>query len=59
FEGANLRNAILTDAKTDGANFDAAIMPDGNRQDDGKPAAGEGAQRGDRNRQAADGTHQE
>ena len=33
FEGANLKNAILTDAQTEGANFDAAIMPDGRRNE--------------------------
>ena len=33
FEGANLKNAILTDAQTEGANFDAAIMPDGKRNE--------------------------
>ena len=29
--GYYLKNAILTDAQTEGANFDAAIMPDGKR----------------------------
>jgi len=31
FEGANLGNAILTDALIEGAKFEAAIMPDGKR----------------------------
>ena len=33
FLGANLQNAIVTDARTEGTNFDAAIMPDGKRGD--------------------------
>jgi len=30
-DSANLENAILSDAQTEGAKFDAAIMPDGHR----------------------------
>ena len=37
-EGANLENAILSDAQTEGAKFDAAIMPDGHRAPDGPHA---------------------
>jgi uncharacterized protein YjbI with pentapeptide repeats len=33
FEGANLTNAILSDAQTEGAKFEAAIMPDGRRSE--------------------------
>ena len=32
-EGANLTDAILSDARIEGAKFDAAVMPNGRRNE--------------------------